>query len=199
MQLVYQVQNSDIRPDNISIVNLNIIPNDMTVPFLSPANMKWPDYLKEIPQSKFGNLERARNSDRVDLMTDCGIFGEAKDYGEKITLDTMRKIIRRIPGSGTKLHLVFTRELQNSYFVSSSFRREFSALKHQHVLNMAFFKIDASKATTSLEPIVGLPSQVSSAGIVLFFLIDKSIALTPQQTSQSLSTSKPARKMQRTF
>ena len=148
----------------------------MMIPFLSPHNMEWPAYLRNIPNSNFGNLKRARNKDKVDILTDSMISGESKDYGNCVDLPTMRGILCRIPKS-TKLHLVFTRNLQNSYYQrsDSSFAKVFA---NHHALKMAYFKIDASMPKTSLTGIIGLPDDLKDGfGVVIFVLISESIKL----------------------
>jgi hypothetical protein len=180
LDLLFQLQNSEkVKRTDIFIDGLNVLDTlQMKIPYLSPPNMQWSDYLEEIPQSNFGNLKRARNSDRVDLLADGNIAGEAKDYGYVLELASLRKIINRIPKE-TKLHLVFCRKLRNSYFnrPARTFRTEFA---NSHVRNMAYFKIDTSKPNTSLETIKGLPYTVSENGIVIFLLIDESVRLGPK-------------------
>jgi hypothetical protein len=177
LNLIFQLQNTILDPDDVAIDGLEKLKRrkEIMIPFLSPPNMKWPNYLKDIPKSKFGNLKRARNMDRVDLLTDSNIAGESKDYGNLIDLDTLRGIINRIPKK-TKLHLVFTRKLQQRYFRKPLlFSKEFA---NSHTFKMAYFKIDASNPKTSLEEIGGLPHEIHRGfGIVIFVLIDKSIKL----------------------
>jgi hypothetical protein len=178
LNMIFQLQNTRLNPNEVTISGLEKLKvrKEMMIPFLSPPNMKWPEYLKEIPNSNFGNLERARNKDRIDLLTDSNIAGESKDYGNLIELPTLRGIINRIPKE-TKLHLVFTRNLQQSYFKKPTkpFAQEFA---NSHVLKMAYFKIDASNPNTSLEDITGLPNTISEDfGVVIFVLINKSIKL----------------------
>ncbi len=91
-------------------------------------------------------------------------------------MDTLRGIIDGIPQKN-KLHLVFTRNLQKSYFKKPAkpFATEYA---NSHALKMAYFKIDASNPITSLEDITGLPNTVSKDfGVVIFVLINKSIKL----------------------
>jgi hypothetical protein len=178
LNLIFQLQDTTLDPTEVTIGGLEKLESKckMRIPFLSPPNMKWPEYFKDIPESNFGNLERARNEDRVDLVADCNIVGEAKDYGELLELVTLRKILRRIPKE-TKLHLVFTRHLRKSYFnrPASPFIIEFA---DSPARNMAYFKIDGSKPITSLEDIGGLPNTISeNFGVVVFVLINKSVQI----------------------
>jgi hypothetical protein len=178
--LIFHLQNTP-KPSKMVIENLQLLGgrNEWKFPFLSPPDKEWPRDIRKIRNMYFGNLKRTKNVDRIDLEADGGITGEAKDYGTKLEL---RTLIRRIPNT-TKLHLVFTRNLQQTYFKKPAipFQTEF---ENSHALKMSFFKIDASffkidasKPVTKLEPINGLPHYLSRKGqiIVIFFLIDKSI------------------------
>jgi hypothetical protein len=177
LNLIFQLQNTLIDPNAVTISGLEKLGSEgkLKIAFLSPPNMEWPDYLKSIPNSYFGNLRRAKNADMVDLLTDCSISGESKDYGETLELNTVRAILQRIPKK-TKLHLVFARNIRGSMFNQPArpFLVEFA---NHHASKMAYFKIDASKPDTSLDEIPGLPNTISKKGIVIFVLINKSISL----------------------
>jgi hypothetical protein len=83
----------------------------------------------------------------------------------------MRQILKRIPEEA-KVELVFTRKLQNSYFnfPAQSFATEF---ERTHLLQKAFYKIDASKPNTLLESIKGLPgASATTKAVVIFFEIN---------------------------
>jgi hypothetical protein len=176
VNLVYHLQIDKIDRSEITISNLeqmNAI--DLIVPFLSPANQKWPDYL-QIPGFNIGLLERTRNVDKIDLRSSCGLVGESKDYGSEINLQTMRQILKRVPEQAI-VELVFTRKLQHSYFndPAKSFEDEFQG---SHLLNMAFFKIDTSNPRTLLEPIKGLPkAKLTTKRAVIFFQINGMLVL----------------------
>jgi hypothetical protein len=88
LNLIFQLQNTPLNPNAVTIFGLEKLKvrTEMNIPFLSPPNMIWPEYLIEIPDSIFGNLESARNKDRIDLLTDNIIAGESKDYGNIIKL-----------------------------------------------------------------------------------------------------------------
>jgi hypothetical protein len=174
--LVYQVQAADIDPKNIfiddSALRYDEVPLQL-IPFLSPPNQEWPDFLGMLPNSNFGNLKRTRNSDNVDLRASCGIVGESKDYGGVIDLKVMRKILSRIP-EDAKLELVFTRKLQGSYFNSPAPTFE-EVFAESHLLKRAYFKINASNPTTKVESIKGLPCDNCSEGVVIFVEIDPKV------------------------
>ena len=171
--LVYQLQIGRLDSNQITISGLEQFDqspfHDFTIPFLSPANQNWPDI--PIPGSNFALLERARNEDKIDLSSSCGLYGESKDYGSEIQIEKMRHILKRVPENAT-VELVFTRKLQNSYFnrQAQSFENEF---RHSHLLKKAFYKIDASKPETVLKPVKGLPTADHySTGVVIFFEIN---------------------------
>lgn len=178
LNVVYHVQPRKINLSDIVIEGLDRLSHSV-IPFLSPPNQEWPTFVTHIPETNFGYLRRTTNFERVDLSASNNIYGESKDYGSVILLETMRKIINRIPGDA-KLELVFVRKLQSSYFnyPAEPFNQEF---KGTTALNKGYFKIDASKHITRIESIPGLPSNSSANGIVIFFEIDKNVKLIPQR------------------
>ena len=178
LNLVYQLQIKNIDRNQITIENLELLNGiSFTVPFLSPANQKWPNDL-QIPDSNMGSLDRCKNEDMIDLRTSCGLFGEAKDYKGEIKLKTMRRILERIPEEAI-VELVFTRKLQDSYFnaPAKSFDIEFQRT-HPHLLERAYYKINSSMPKTQLESINGLPSdKLPARGVVIFIVINEYISL----------------------
>ncbi|EGF77945.1 hypothetical protein BATDEDRAFT_91239 [Batrachochytrium dendrobatidis JAM81] len=176
LNLVYQLQIDKPDSEDVSILDLNRLDGiTFTVPFLSPPNQKWPDFV-QIPGLNFNWLSRARNSEGIDLKTSCGLFGESKDHKGVISLETMVNIIGRIP-QAAEVELVFTRKLQDSYFnpPAPSFEVQF---QRSHVLKKAYYKIDASKPNTLLEPIKGLPcDQPDMDGVVIFFEINDRVII----------------------
>ncbi|KAJ8329323.1 hypothetical protein O5D80_002539 [Batrachochytrium dendrobatidis] len=172
LNLVYQLQIDKPDSEDVSILDLNRLDGiTFTVPFLSPPNQKWPDFV-QIPGLNFDWLSRARNSEGIDLKTSCGLFGESKDHKGVISLETMVNIIGRIP-KAAKVELVFTRKLQDSYFNPPAPSFEVQFQRKGHVLKKAYYKIDASKPNTLLEPIKGLPcDQPDMDGVVIFFEIN---------------------------
>jgi hypothetical protein len=84
------------------------------IPYLSPPNQPWPTVLKS-QNWKIANLKRCKNEEEIDLSTDVGISGEAKDYGDAISSATMRNILIRVPATSF-LHIVLCRALQQKYF-----------------------------------------------------------------------------------
>jgi hypothetical protein len=174
MILLYHLQVETVDPQSCYIKGIETLTGmkEYTIPFLSPPNQVWPEYLSKVPQFNFGSLERTKNAEKIDLRASNGLYGESKDYGNVIKLPTMKKILSRVP-SDTKLELVFTRKLQESYFKrsKSSFAEEFARCK------CSFFKIDASKPQTSLEAIEGLPNHLSASSVVLFLKVNEKLKL----------------------
>lgn len=172
--LLFQLQAGKISKSQVSIGNLG----DLTgmesyhIPFLSPPNQQWPDYIHRCPDSNFANLKRTKNADKIDILAGS-LAGESKDYGNVIDLSTMKKILRRVPDDA-KLELVFTRKLQKSYFnhPSKKFKEEFAETV---ALNRSYCKIDASKSQTKVEVIKGLPYDISAAHTVIFLEIDANL------------------------
>lgn len=167
--IIYQIQLKLVRTMTIGGFKVLDKFDDFKIPFLSPPNQPWPDGLLN---GSFGNLWRTPNSDMIDLNTDCGISGESKDYGAKIDKSTMLDILRRIPKE-SKLHIVFTRGIQNKNLINGAFRREVKI--GSPARKRAYFKV----MEDDLTPINGLPSQIAkeTVGIVVFFCISKDIKL----------------------
>lgn len=188
LNLVYQLQTEGLRIDQVSIGGLDVLDViPFTVPFLSPPNQSWPDFV-EIPGSNFGSLKRTLNSEQIDLWAcagpdghsnEYGLAGEAKDYDSPINIGTMKKILNRVP-ENAKVELIFTRKLQQSYFntPAESFENQ---LKETHLMKRAFYKIDSSKPATSLVQIAGLPCAVNPEGVVIFFEINSQITSRPSK------------------
>ena len=178
LNLLFQIQLYVPDPTtNVLIGGLETLAvDDFTIPFLSPPNQKWPLWLSQVPSSNFGSLERPKDEAMIDLRTSCGLTGEAKDYGKRIDLSTMQKILSRIPADA-RVELVYTRKLQVSYFNrGGTFNEKFS--QSLHLLQGCFLKIDASKPSTSLESIKGLPSSCTpECLLVIFFEIHPDIKM----------------------
>ncbi len=175
--LVYQIQRTYEAPINIMKFEGLDFMKDFLVPFLSPPNQKWPDWLSTSPDYRFSNLTRTLNKDQIDLSSDCGITGESKDYGDKIKLPKMKEILLRIP-EHSKLHIVFVRQLQGSYFTKKgdTFQRFSQTLEAR---NRVYFKISASDNPPSLENIEGLPFTLNEpTGAVIFVLVPEDIKYT---------------------
>lgn len=117
VDLIYQLQYEKLSISDISRDGFELLKGfDLTVPYLSPPNQDWPQYINAIPGSNFGLLERTKNKDRVDLKISGGIIsGESKDHNKDISSNIMKRILKRIP-TNSKLEIVFTRKLQNTFF-----------------------------------------------------------------------------------
>ena len=85
------------------------------IPALAPPNQEWPECVQRIPGARFGTLSRTVNIDRIDIKTSFGLTGESKDYINPIPLTKMIEILDRVPRE-SRIHIVFTRILQNTYF-----------------------------------------------------------------------------------
>ncbi|KAJ3341809.1 hypothetical protein HDU91_000626, partial [Kappamyces sp. JEL0680] len=103
VDLVYQLQQHESAPSDVEIGGLEKLGKmrNFVVPFLSPPNQDWPDYVYQLPGSAFGYLERTKNKDRIDLrVAEHAISGESKDT--LVDSQAMKKILTRIPAN-TKL------------------------------------------------------------------------------------------------
>jgi len=140
---------------------------NIQVPFLSPPNQEWPQFMYDIADANFGNLRRAENKDQIDLQISEEFVCESKDYAKPLDLPVLSDILEKIP-EGAKLEIVFTRNLQMCYFTKRSFDHEFGKKKAGR---MNYFKLDATIMNPSLEKINGLPSEkIDADGVVLFFI-----------------------------
>jgi hypothetical protein len=177
LNLVYQLQVEAIEPNQSSIFGLEQLGSTtFIIPFLSPANQRWPNELQKISGANFGFLERTKNAAQIDLRASCGLVGESKDYGSEIKIEAMRQILSRVPEQA-EVELVFVRKLQNSYFnpPALTFDNQFQGT---HLVQRAFYKIDASKPNTSLESIKGLPfTKFPKRGFVIFLEVSDTFLL----------------------
>ncbi|XJO76037.1 hypothetical protein BDV3_006615 [Batrachochytrium dendrobatidis] len=100
-----------------------------------------------------------------------------KGIGLKPFLLNLSSKLGRIP-EAAKVELVFTRKLQDSYFNPPAPSFEIQFQRKGHVLKKAYYKIDASKPNTLLEPIKGLPcDQPDMDGVVIFFEINDKLII----------------------
>ncbi|KAE8911308.1 hypothetical protein PF002_g9801 [Phytophthora fragariae] len=89
------------------------------VPFLSPPNEEWPEWLKD-SSMRFDNLFLTPNEDGIDFRTTSNLIsGECKDRSSGLDLDVIRSILVRIPAESA-IHLVVTNTLQKQYFTAKS-------------------------------------------------------------------------------
>jgi hypothetical protein len=89
---------------------------NIQIPFLSPPNQKWPGFLSKTFGLNVSNFMRMKNSDRIDFSIEDGsVTGECKDYRGPLSLKTIEAIMKRIPEK-SKIHLIITNKLQNSYY-----------------------------------------------------------------------------------
>ena len=167
--LVFEISKNDgaVR----KIIGLeSILPTfPLQIPYLSPPNQKWPEYLNGITGGLFSNLIRTTNSSEIDFKSSCGtITGESKDYRDVIDKATMVSMIEKIGKTSVnkpKIHIIIANQLQQSYFsMRSSFENEFSS--DAFAMKCAFFKITDGKIQT----IDGLVSATAPQCLV-FFLI----------------------------
>jgi hypothetical protein len=180
-EMVYQLQIGVVNREDVHITEIQSVKwPEATIPFLSPPNMAWPKFLRGISNAKFGNLKRVQDTEMVDFLTDCGVYGESKDYRNRIDLRTMRSILKRIPDS-TKIGIVFTRQLQDTYYSKDTptFADEFAGT---YASKLQYLKLDTrcSNETNyqfNLEPITGLPAEISTTGVVIFFLVTEKLKM----------------------
>jgi hypothetical protein len=179
--LVYHLQvREDTEATAVQIENIDLFTgmSQFTVPFLTPPNTNWPEFVTKLPGGNFGNLKRTKNSDGVDLgcysVADkkLGIYGESKDYSKNLDGATVAGILQKIPME-TKLHLVLVKRLQASYFRKATIP---DAFVKSHAKDMSVFKLDAQNARTSLEPFHDLlPHDYAAKRVVIFISAHKDL------------------------
>ncbi|KAE9014806.1 hypothetical protein PF005_g8964 [Phytophthora fragariae] len=65
------------------------------VPFLSPPNEEWPEWLKD-SSMRFDNLFLTPNEDGIDFRTTSNLIsGECKDRSSGLDLDVIRSILKQ--------------------------------------------------------------------------------------------------------
>jgi hypothetical protein len=162
------------------------------VPFMSVANQKWVEYLKKIPHSRFGEMERSRNQDRIDMrcipfsseVDVLSFSAECKDWNRSIDVNTLENtVIPNIPES-SQLHLIFVRELQNQYYTAAKKKGNLTYVqafgKHPRAKDFVFFKLEdpteKENAARIFHEISGLPSKTNvPTCAVLFVIIPKQL------------------------
>jgi len=118
----------------------------LIVPFLSPLNENWPEWLLANRSTRFDNLVRARNEDGIDFRTSHLISGECKDYSSAVKLDVLKRILVRVPAEST-IHLVVVNTLQTRYFTAESSWEGF--VREHHLQNVGVYRV--SKGSTLRE------------------------------------------------
>jgi hypothetical protein len=98
--------------------------NNHTIPFLSIPNCSWPDALYSLPKTKFGYLERCKNSDGIDIVATEAetptkehvlLTGESKNHKAPLTGTLMSCILEKAGRYKSRIHIIITRKLQDSY------------------------------------------------------------------------------------
>ena len=85
--------------NNVELVGYDKIEADylnLTIPFLSPPNCEWPEYLKNL--GTFGNLRRTQNMEQLDAEAQLVLSAEhltveMKNYSRKISSTDMKEIL----------------------------------------------------------------------------------------------------------
>jgi len=174
---------------NIKIEEINF-PNEIEVfrkkkiPFMSPPNTLFPNFFnQEIDRDLFiGNLSRTVNNAQIDLLCvsltgEIILTAESKDYANSIDSETMQNIIKKIPKE-SKLHIVFTNVLQQSYFQKGSYDIfADNHLKGRNIIygHFLFEETQGHKTSVKIAKIVGLPESSMEKVHCLVIFIASSI------------------------
>lgn len=111
------------------------------IPYLSPPNQYWPQFIMSLGRCNFGNYRRTKNVDRVDLCAwtnNCDqpiLSGEAKQYTEPLPLALVKGILQRVPPS-SRLHIVLTKQMQTLYFRDESYETFAKPQKSEDLLSL---------------------------------------------------------------
>jgi hypothetical protein len=183
---------------------LNDFMKSFWVPFVAPPNQKWPEFVKDIPNAKFGNLLRTVNKDKIDLNSDFGLTGEAKDHAKNISSDVMDGILSRIHDKNvtrtfndqltpkSKIHIVFVKSLMEREYFSSNSSKSFTSYKNYCCVKV---EVDSQeKSLLHLRDISGL-SKISDfkfnndSTLVVFYELkaNEMVELKEKETEQEVS------------
>ncbi|KAJ3122616.1 hypothetical protein HK098_002702, partial [Nowakowskiella sp. JEL0407] len=66
--------------------------DDLIILFLSPPNIKWPKFAREISDFNLHNLIRPKNTEEVDLRAGPSFAGESKDWEGGLTTEVLKNI-----------------------------------------------------------------------------------------------------------
>lgn len=138
---------------------------EFRVPFLSPPNIPWPQWLYGIVEDiHLGNLQKPQGN-QLDLYTDCGITGECKYELPSLITDTMYEILLRIP-TDSVAHFVLT-----DFPQKISFRETLSkAVTANPILNSCIFRrVDVKNGVTKVRGM----SNCKNPKCAVFFVLRK--------------------------
>ncbi|KAG7380185.1 hypothetical protein PHYPSEUDO_007665 [Phytophthora pseudosyringae] len=136
------------------------------VPFLSPPNEKWPEWLND-SSTRFDNLVRTRNEDRIDFRTTSNLIsGKCGGYSSAVNLRVVKNILMRIPAESA-IHLVVTKTLQRQYFTAESSWETFG--REQRLQDVDFYRI--AKGST-LQEIEGMSNQTMARRIDKLMVVE---------------------------
>ena len=150
---------------------------DLVVPYLSPPNQSWPDYLTPLGLT-LGNFKRTPNSSCIDMrVLNSFLTGECKDHNRPIDLPLMENILLRVPPE-SEIHLVLTNTIQKSYYTSSAGRsfKDFINRAKDHKVNLEnckIYEVVMNNKTAVLSEIDGLnlPVDTTPSRIIIFIAI----------------------------
>ena len=152
-EMVYELQVKTDNCNEIIILNLDKIAPaylNVIVPFLSPPNLAWPEYLKNL--GNFGSLRRCKNSEQLDMIADLsnndneifltefqqnGLTIEVKDHADILYQKGLNDILKNMKHFST-IHLVFVRSLAEEYFTKTAFKD----LENEEAKKRKYYRMD---------------------------------------------------------
>jgi hypothetical protein len=147
------------------------------IPFLSPPNRKWPDFLYE-GNLNFGNIERNKKEDRIDFeIIDQRFTGECTDYTSPLSNAAMKEILIRVPEK-SRIHLLCTTKIQKSFFSKKAY--EGFIQSHHHLKETVVYKLvaDNEKEQFHFAQVPGMQQSTDSNATRLVLLIPRDDLLT---------------------
>lgn len=184
IDLVYELLCQDCDRSSFDLKGLDQFDSFLStkIPYFSPPNVPWPNFLNGIEGASFGFLSRALKSDMIDIKTSIGLSGECKDYSSCLSIEVLKKLIIRVP-IDTVFHLVFCRKIQDSYFTKSAKKNKTKKINEKPLTYTTFIesrpqtkdrKFAYYKVVVGMEPVIeqinGLPHQKEADVIVLFVI-----------------------------
>ena len=159
---------------------------ELVIPFLSPPNQSWPDFLlnnRNKNQLNFANFRRPTNMESIDFMIDGhNVTGESKYHDNVVDVDIITQIYSNIPMT-SRLHIVFVKKLQYSYFTTNTIEHYFNLLDvspskeqldfvtNNCVSMKVYVPTTSSTGCVSFAKIPGLPSTETNQKCLVIFVV----------------------------
>lgn len=148
------------------------------IPFLSTANDPWPQTLKDIPGTNFGDFNRAENAERIDVkifnsQSQIIATAEMKNYETALNGETIVAILQRcvVFPPPHFLHLVPCSRVQEKYFSKTGRNKIDEARKINTTLDQtAILKVAFDSSQVCLKPLFvnSCPTQLCTRAVIFY-------------------------------